>query len=808
MPEKRLINAPLEEEMRSSYLDYAMSVIVGRALPDIKDGLKPVHRRILYAMHQLGLTHTKAFKKSATVVGEVLGKYHPHGDMAVYNSLVRMAQDFSMRYPLIDGQGNFGSIDGDAAAAYRYTEARLSPIAEEMLADIEKNTVDFIPNFDEKLKEPVVLPSRIPNFLINGSSGIAVGMATNVPPHNLTEVIDALVLMVDKPDVQDEDILRIIQGPDFPTGAAIMGIKGIRDAYLTGRGKVVVKSRYHIEERANGKEAIVVTEIPYMVNKSNLIRDTANFVRDKKIEGIADLRDESDRNGTRIVIELKRDAERRVILNKLFKHTNMRATFGIIFLGIVDGVPKTLNLREILQLYLTHREEVIRRRTQFELERAQKRAHIIEGLKIALDNIDEVVEVIKASKDTQTAKERLMKRFGLTEVQAQAILDMKLARLTGLERGKLEDEYLRLIKEIDRLKTILASRDALMQVIKEELIEIKEKYGDERRTEIIPQEEDDIDIEDLIKEEDVVVTLTRKGWVKRIPLDTYRKQGRGGKGVIGMKQGEEDFVQNIFIASTHNYLLIFTSKGRCYRIKVHQIPEGSRVSQGRSIANLVEFQKDETLKAVVSTKDIGEDKNLIFVTKLATIKKIPLRAFKNVRKGGIIAQIIRNNDELIDSKLICPGDDIMLITKKGSAIRFNETLLRPMGRSAAGVRGIRLRGDDYVIGIIVAKEDKTALFISKNGYGKRTPIKEYRKTGRGGYGVIGMKLTEKTGKLLDAMIIESDDEIIIITINGQIIRIPANTISEVHRATQGVKLINLAEGDKVADVARIKYIEE
>ena len=806
MPEERLINAPLEEEMRSSYLDYAMSVIVGRALPDIKDGLKPVHRRILYAMHQLGLTHSKPFKKSATVVGEVLGKYHPHGDMAVYNSLVRMAQDFSMRYPLIDGQGNFGSIDGDAAAAYRYTEARLSPIAEEMLADIEKNTVDFVPNFDEKLKEPVVLPSRIPNFLINGSSGIAVGMATNVPPHNLTEVIDALVLMVDNPDVQDEDILRIIQGPDFPTGAAIMGIKGIRDAYLTGRGKVVVKSRYHIEERKNGKEAIVVTEIPYMVNKSNLLRDTANFVRDKKIEGIADLRDESDRNGTRIVIELKRDAERRVILNKLFKHTNMRATFGIIFLGIVDGVPKTLTLREILQLYLTHREEVIRRRTQFELEKAQKRAHIIEGLKIALDNIDEVVEVIKASKDTPTAKERLMKRFGLTEVQAQAILDMKLARLTGLERGKLEDEYLHLIKEIDRLKTILASRDALMQVIKEELIEVKEKYGDERRTEIIPQEEEDIDIEDLIKEEDVVVTLTHKGWVKRIPLDTYRKQGRGGKGVIGMKQGEEDFVQNIFIASTHNYLLIFTSKGRCYRIKVHQIPEGSRVSQGRSIANLVEFQKDEKLKAVVSTKDIGEDKNLILVTKLGTIKKIPLRAFRNVRKGGIIAQIIKENDELIDSKLICPEDDIMLITKNGSAIRFNETLLRSMGRSAAGVRGIRLRGDDYVIGIIVAKEDKTALFISKNGYGKRTPIKEYRKTGRGGYGVIGMKLTEKTGKLLNAMIIESDDEIIIITINGQIIRIPANTISEVHRATQGVKLINLVEGDKVADVARIKYV--
>ncbi len=806
MPEERLINAPLEEEMRSSYLDYAMSVIVGRALPDIKDGLKPVHRRILYAMHQLGLTHSKPFKKSATVVGEVLGKYHPHGDMAVYNSLVRMAQDFSMRYPLIDGQGNFGSIDGDAAAAYRYTEARLSPIAEEMLADIEKNTVDFVPNFDEKLKEPVVLPSRIPNFLINGSSGIAVGMATNVPPHNLTEVIDALVLMVDNPDVQDEDILRIIQGPDFPTGAAIMGIKGIRDAYLTGRGKVVVKSRYHIEERKNGKEAIVVTEIPYMVNKSNLLRDTANFVRDKKIEGIADLRDESDRNGTRIVIELKRDAERRVILNKLFKHTNMRATFGIIFLGIVDGVPKTLTLREILQLYLTHREEVIRRRTQFELEKAQKRAHIIEGLKIALDNIDEVVEVIKASKDTPTAKERLMKRFGLTEIQAQAILDMKLARLTGLERGKLEDEYLHLIKEIDRLKTILASRDALMQVIKEELIEVKEKYGDERRTEIIPQEEEDIDIEDLIKEEDVVVTLTHKGWVKRIPLDTYRKQGRGGKGVIGMKQGEEDFVQNIFIASTHNYLLIFTSKGRCYRIKVHQIPEGSRVSQGRSIANLVEFQKDEKLKAVVSTKDIGEDKNLILVTKLGTIKKIPLRAFRNVRKGGIIAQIIKENDELIDSKLICPEDDIMLITKNGSAIRFNETLLRSMGRSAAGVRGIRLRGDDYVIGIIVAKEDKTALFISKNGYGKRTPIKEYRKTGRGGYGVIGMKLTEKTGKLLNAMIIESDDEIIIITINGQIIRIPANTISEVHRATQGVKLINLVEGDKVADVARIKYV--
>ncbi len=808
MPEDRLINAPLEDEMRSSYLDYAMSVIVGRALPDIRDGLKPVHRRILYAMHQLGLTHTKPFKKSATVVGEVLGKYHPHGDMAVYNSLVRMAQDFSMRYPLIDGQGNFGSIDGDAAAAYRYTEARLSSIAEEMLADIEKDTVEMVPNFDEKLKEPIVLPTKIPNFLINGSSGIAVGMATNVPPHNLSEVIDALILMIDNPDVQDEDLLRVIRGPDFPTGAAIMGVKGIRDAYLTGRGKIVIKSRFHIEERKNGKEAIVVTEIPYMVNKSNLLRDIANYVRNKSIEGIADLRDESDRNGIRIVIELKRDAPRRVILNKLFKHTNMRSTFGIIFLGLVDGVPKTLTLRQTLQLYLQHREEVVKRRTQFELDKAEKRAHIIEGLKIALDNIDEVVEVIKKSKDTGIAKQNLMKRFGLTEIQSQAILDMKLSRLTGLEREKLEEEYLQLIKEIDRLKTILASRDALMQVIKEELKEIREKYGDERRTEIIPQEEEDIDIEDLIKEEDVVVTLTHKGWVKRIPLDTYRRQGRGGKGVIGMKQGAEDFVQSIFIASTHDYLLIFTSKGRCYRIKVHQIPEGSRVSQGRSIANLVEFQKDEKLKSVVNTKDIGEDKNLVLVTRLGTIKKIPLLAFRNVRKGGIIAQIINEGDELIDSKLISPGDDIMLITKNGSAVRFGENLLRPMGRSAAGVRGIRLRDNDYVIGIIVAKEDKKVLFISENGYGKRTPIREYRKTGRGGYGVIGMRLTEKTGKLLSAMVIENDDEVILITINGQIIRIPANGISEVHRATQGVKLINLSIGDKVADVARIQPNEK
>jgi len=807
MSEEKLINAPLEDEMRSSYLDYAMSVIVGRALPDVKDGLKPVHRRILYAMHQLGLKSGKPFKKSATVVGEVLGKYHPHGDMAVYNSLVRMAQDFSMRYPLIDGQGNFGSIDGDAAAAYRYTEARLSMLAEEMLADIEKATVDFIPNFDEKLKEPVVLPSRIPNFLINGSSGIAVGMATNVPPHNLSEIIDALIFMIVTPEAQDEDILKIVKGPDFPTGAAIMGIKGIREAYLTGKGKVIIKSRYHIEERKNGREAIVVTEIPYMVNKSNLLKDIANFVGDKRIEGIADLRDESDRNGIRIVIELKRDAQRRVILNKLFKHTNMRATFGIIFLGLVDGVPKTLKLKEILELYLKHREEVIRRRTQFELDRAKKRAHIIEGLKIALDNIDEVVKVIKTSKDPGIAKERLIKRFGLSDIQSQAILDMKLARLTGLERGKLEEEYLHLIKEIDRLNTILTSRDALMQVVKEELMEIKEKYGDERRTEIIPQEEDDIDIEDLIKEEDVVVTLTHKGWVKRIPLDTYRKQGRGGKGVIGMKQGEEDFIQSIFIASTHSYLLIFTSQGRCYRIKVHQLPEGSRVSQGRSVANLVEFQKDEKLKAVVTTKDIEEDRNLILVTKKGTIKKVPLSAFKNVRKGGIIAQMIHNDDELIDSKLISPDDDIMLITKNGHAVRFSEGLLRPMGRAAGGVRGIKLRGNDYVIGIIVAKEDKNVLFISENGYGKRSPIREYRKTGRGGLGVIGMRLTEKTGKLLSAMMIDKEDEVIIITINGQIIRIPANSISEVHRATQGVKLINLAEGDKVADVARIKYNE-
>ncbi len=806
MPEE-ILDVPIEQEMQASYLDYAMSVIVSRALPDVRDGLKPVHRRILYAMRELGLLHNKPYKKSATVVGEVLGKYHPHGDMSVYDALVRMAQDFSMRYPLIDGQGNFGSIDGDAAAAYRYTEARLSRIAEEMLAEIEENTVDWVPNFDGRLKEPVVLPSRFPNLLANGCSGIAVGMATSVPPHNLSELVDGFIALIENPDITTRELMKYIKGPDFPTGGEVVGIKGLIEAYETGRGRITVRARYHIEERKGGREAIVITEIPYEIKKSSLIEEIAKLVRNRHIEDIADLRDESDRDGIRVVIELKRGADARIIINKLLKHTNMRTTYSIILLALVNGEPKTLSLKQMMELYLSHREEVVRRRTQFRLERAKRRAHIIEGLRIALEHIDEVVNIIKTSPETKIAKERLMKKFSLSEVQAQAILDMKLSQLTSLERDKLEREYVELIKEIEKLTSILASREAILEVIKEELLEIKKKYGDERRTRIIPQEEEELTVHDLIKEEDVVVTITHRGWVKRIPLSTYRRQGRGGVGVLGMAQGKDDFVDKVFIASTHDNLLIFTSKGKCYKLPVHELPEGSRVSKGRPVSNLLSMEKDEKIRGVIPIRDFGEGE-AVLVTKRGTIKKVAIKDFKNAHRGGIIAQGIREGDELIDAEIILPHQEIMLITRKGQVIRFSTDEVRTMGRNAEGVRGVKLRGGDEVVSVVVVEEDGYLLFVTEKGYGKKVSLEEFRRTGRGGLGVIGIKVSEKTGDVAGAGEIKPGDGVMIITTGGQIIRLAGDSISVQHRASRGVRLITLKGDDRVSDVEVIRKREE
>ncbi len=792
----------LEEEMKSSYIDYAMSVIVARALPDVRDGLKPVHRRVLYGMYELGYLHNKPYKKSARIVGDVLGKYHPHGDSAVYDTLVRMVQDFSLRYPLIDGQGNFGSVDGDSAAAMRYTEARLNRIAEEMLRDLDKNTVDFQPNFDDSLQEPIVLPAYIPNLLINGASGIAVGMATNIPPHNLGEVIDGLVALVDNPQMEIEEIMKYIKAPDFPTGGIIFGYDGVKSAYHTGRGKIVVRAKANIETLKNDRENIVITELPYQVNKANLIEKIAELVRAGKITDITNIRDESDRDGMRVVIETKRDSQPEVILNQLFKHTQMQVTFGVIMLALVNGTPKVLTLKEVMKHFLDHRMEVLIRRTKYELAAAEKRAHILEGYIIALDNIDEVIETIKKSRDVETARNNLMRRFKLSEIQAKAILDMRLQRLTGLERKKIENDYKETIKLIEKLRGILDREDLRNQIIKEELLEIKDKYADERRTEII-YDYKDFSLEDIIAEEDVVVTISHRGFIKRFPVSGYRKQGRGGRGVTGAGTKDEDFIEHMFIASTHHYILFFTDRGKVYWLKVYEIPEGGRAARGRSIQNLIEKDKEEKITAFVTVNEFSDSKYLIMATENGTVKKTVLSAYSNVRKGGINAINLVEGDSLKEVKISDGTNDVIIGTQNGMAIRFNEKDVRPMGRTATGVRGITLRDDDKVIGMIVVKRANTLLVVTEKGFGKRSNISDYRITHRGGKGVITVKTGEKNGKLIAMMEVSDNDELVIITTKGMVIRQAVKDIRVMGRNTQGVRVIRLKEGDSIADIARV-----
>lgn len=801
-----IINVNIEDEMKKSYLDYAMSVIVSRALPDVRDGLKPVHRRILYAMNELGVTYDKPYRKSARIVGDVLGKYHPHGDSSVYDAMVRLAQDFNTRYLLIDGHGNFGSIDGDSPAAMRYTEVRMTKLASEMIRDINKDTIEFRPNFDDTLKEPVTLPSRFPNLLVNGSSGIAVGMATNIPPHNLREVIDGIIKLIDDPSISIEELMKTIKGPDFPTGALIMGKEGIKSAYKTGRGKITLRAVANIEEASRGKIRIVITELPYQVNKARLIEKIAELVRDKKIEGISDLRDESDREGMRIVIELKRDANANVVLNNLYKQTQLQTTFGIIMLALVDDEPKILSLKKMLKHYIDYQKEIIIRRTRYDLNKAEERAHIVEGLKIAIDNIDEVINIIRSSKEESTAKERLIERFGLSEKQAQAILDMRLRRLTGLEREKLEEEYEALIKEINRLKEILGSERLVLEIIKSELLEIKEKFGDDRRTKIMPAP-DDIDIEDMIEEEDVIITLTHSGYIKRIPESTYKTQKRGGKGITGLTTKENDFVENLFITSTHDNILFFTNKGKAYMLKAYDIPEGKRQSKGTAIVNLLNLSKDESISAVIPIKEYDPESNLVFVTKNGIIKKTKMDAFKNIRKNGLIAISLKEGDELIQVKKTDGNKEIILVTSMGMAIRFNEEDVREMGRNATGVKAIKLRENDVVVAMDLVEEGKSLLVVSEYGYGKRTSLEEYKTQNRDGVGLKTYNVKDKTGKLVSAKVIDDKDEIIMISMSGVIIRLQAEDISLMGRSTQGVILMKLdKEEDRIMAVA--KFVDE
>jgi DNA gyrase subunit A len=800
---EKIVPITLEEEMKSSYIDYAMSVIVARALPDVRDGLKPVHRRVLFGMHELGLAYNRPYKKSARIVGEVLGKYHPHGDTAVYDTMVRMVQDFSLRYPLVDGQGNFGSVDGDSPAAMRYTEARLARISEEMLRDLDKNTVDFGPNFDDSLQEPLVLPSYLPNLLVNGSSGIAVGMATNIPPHNLNEVIDGLVALIDNPKLTSADLMKYVKAPDFPTGGIIYGYEGVKEAYTTGRGRIILRAKANVETLKNDRENIVITEIPYQVNKSNLIEKIAELVREGKINDISNIRDESDRDGMRIVIELKRDAQPTVVLNQLYKHTQMQVTFGVIMLALVHGVPKVLTLQEMMQHFLDHRMDVLIRRTKFELDAAEKRAHILEGYIIALDNIDEVIETIKKSRDVETAKNNLMKRFKLSEIQAKAILDMRLQRLTGLERKKIEDEYKETIKLIEKLRGILESEKKRKQIIKEELIALKERYGDERRTEII-KDYKEFSLEDIIAEEDVVVTISHNGFIKRFPVSGYRKQARGGKGVTGVGTKEDDFIEHMFVASTHQYILFFTDKGRCYWLKVHEIPEGGRTARGRSIINLLEKDKEENITAFVAVKEFRDDQFLIMVTEQGTVKKTVLSAYGNVRKGGINAINLVPGDKLIEVKMTDGNNDIVIGTRNGFAIRFHEKDVRDMGRTATGVRGIKLAKGDKVVGLLVIRHPQTSvLVVTEKGYGKRSDINDYRITKRGGKGVITVKTTDKVGRMIAMMEVVDKDELVIISTQGMVIRQSVKDIRVMGRNTQGVRVIRLNEGDIIADIARV-----
>jgi len=798
---KKVIHVDIEKEMKKSYIDYAMSVIVSRALPDVRDGLKPVHRRILYAMSDMGLTPEKAYRKSAGIVGEVLGKYHPHGDASVYDALVRMAQTFSLRYPMVNGHGNFGSVDGDAPAAMRYTEAKMPKIAVEMLADIEKNTVNFMPNYDERLEEPVVLPSRIPNLLANGSQGIAVGMATNVPPHNLTELVNASIKLIDEDDVNDEELLSIVKGPDFPTGGIIVGKEGIRNAYLTGRGKITVRAKTEIEEYGNGRYRIIVTELPYMVNKARLIENIADLVKDKRVEGISDLRDESDREGMRIVIELKREANAKIVLNQLLKFTQLQDTFGAIMLALVDGKPMILTLRQMLEHFINHRKEVILRRTQFELDKALARAHILEGLKIALDFIDEVIAIIRAAYDD--AAERLMKRFKLSEIQANAILEMRLKTLSGLQREKIEEEYEQLMKQIERYRAILGSERLVFDIIKEDLIEIKSKYGDERRTSFMAAE-GEFEAEDLIKDEDVVVAMSHYGYIKRMAIDTYRSQRRGGRGITGMQTKAEDFVEQLFISSTHNTIMFFTNKGKVYRLKCYEVPEAGRTAKGTAIVNLLQLDGDERVTAVIPIKVFAEGQYLLMATKKGIIKKTNLMEYNNSRKSGLQAIALKDDDELIDVRLTDGERNIVMVTHEGMSITFAESDVRAVGRVSQGVIGIRVDDDDYVVGMEPIYNDKAYLLtITENGFGKRTELEEYRVQIRAGKGVITYKTTPKTGKVVGIKIVDDEDDIMLITDTGILIRLDVKDVSVLGRATQGVTLMRSNDGGKVVSIAKV-----
>jgi DNA gyrase subunit A len=793
----------LEDEMRDSFIDYSMSVIVQRALPDVRDGLKPVHRRILYAMSELGLSSGRGYKKSATVVGDVLGKYHPHGDSAVYDSMVRMVQGFSLRYPLVDGQGNFGSIDGDRAAAYRYTEARLMALAAELLEDIEKQTVAFTPNFDGRLEEPTVLPAKVPNLLINGSSGIAVGMATNIPPHNLREVLTAAKVLIADPELSQERLEQMVTGPDFPTGGFICGRSGIEDAYRTGRGRIVMRARARIEPVDEHSERIVVTEIPFMVNKSRMIEQIAQLVRDKKLTEIRDMRDESDRDGLRVVMELKRDAIPEIVLNRLYKHTQMQSTFGTILLALVDGEPRVLTLRQMLQHFIDHRHEVVVRRTAFDLNKAEERAHILEGLKIAVDNIDEVIKVIRGSRDAEVASESLRESFELSERQAKAILDMRLSRLTGLEMEKLEEELAAVLATIEDLRGILESRDRRLEIITEEFDAIDKKYGDERRSEIVG-DASSLEVEDLIADEEMVITVSREGYVKRTEVDTYRAQKRGGRGLQGMGTKDEDWVEHLFVASAHEYLMIFTRSGRCHWLKVWQVPPAGRHSRGKPIVNLLNIDPADEIASVVPVREFSDNRYLMFCTRGGKIKKTALSAYGNVRSVGLIGINIREGDELIDVQVTGGDDEVILATQNGLAIRFHESDARVMGRVAEGVRGIRLGADDHVVGmVVVAREDATLLVVSESGMGKRSEIDAYRLQARGGKGVINLKATERTGKVVAIKSVVPGDQLMVITRNGIINRQNIDEIRVIGRATQGVRLVNLDDKDSVMDVARV-----
>lgn len=791
------------DEMKESYLNYSMSVIVSRALPDVRDGLKPVHRRILYGMSELGSNWNRPYKKSARIVGDVLGKYHPHGDSSVYDALVRMAQDFSMRYELVDGQGNFGSIDGDNAAAMRYTESRMTKLSSEMLKDLEKDTVDWEPNFDETLKEPAVLPSSIPTLLVNGSEGIAVGMATKIPPHNLTEIANGLVAMIDNESISTEELMTHIKGPDFPTAGLILGMDGLKEAYETGRGKIKMRARAHIESNKNGKDSIVITEVAYQTNKANLVEKIADLVRDKKVVGITDLRDESDKDGIRVVIETKRDAVPEVILNQLYQHTQLQDTFGIILLALVDGIPKIMPLKTVLKHFIDFRHDVVVRRTTFELKEAEARAHILEGLKIALDNIDEVIKIIRGSKDPAQAKEGLMNGFNLSETQSQAILDMRLQRLTGLEVDKVVAEYKEMIKLISHLKGILENKQQRMDIIKTELLEIRDQYGDERRTEILPVDTE-FSMEDMIAEEEVVLTITHQGYIKRTALNTYRTQRRGGRGVQGAISKDEDFVEHLFIANTHNYMLFFTDMGKCYWLKVYDIPQGGRAARGRAVVNLIGCEPGERVEAFVSVKEFDSDHYIVMSTRNGIVKKTVLSAYGNPRKGGIYAIDIRDGDKLIEARITNGEHDILLGTHEGKSIRFSENDIRPSGRKTMGVKGIALSSkEDYVVGMLVVRREGTILVATEKGYGKRTEILQYRTQTRGGKGVLTMRCTEKTGKMVKIMEVVDSDDLIVITDLGVLMRQPVGDIRTIGRVTQGVRLVKLDEGANISSITRV-----